>query len=574
MFDAAALPLDFRRNTYDRFSDEDRAKWISVREQAKYDPMFIACKVLGWDFQENPHRKLFAEFPKITPGTLLFNLDKIKKRLILWPRGCFKTTACAVVAIQLIINFPDIRILIMEGSRELAKRQLARIKKIFEQHKKFAYFFPEFCSSVKLGDQEEFSVPCQSAERPFAEPTVALSTAKSVKAGSHFDWIFIDDLVNEQNYKSTKALEKCWQEYKDIGPLLEPSGYLICSGTRYSFGDAWERIQEAAAAEVKARGTSVWRISIKTCWIMWCTCGHADTVHNKDLNYQHPPCTSCDCKSFVDTGRRDLLFPQVTLPDGRTVGHTVDYLESERTEKGDDFFSCQYCNNPIATSDQVFTPELLGRQTLYHLNQLPNPQTSPCFLVGDLSYAGEDKRDKSVLFVCYLHQGQIFVSHCISGKWNTEEVTTTLFNTIMQFRPRVIYLEAFLGWEILDTFFRAYAMDKGVQRLPVEWIKMSNVADAKKTRIRSIQGPLSKGRLWIYAGMDEYETLKTQLLRFPKLGKHDDFCDALGLVVSVPSGYQLTQAEPKPTLPKWLQLDEEPVEAEQDGGCGSGIICG
>jgi hypothetical protein len=187
-FNAEVLPLDFRNHTFDKFTDEERAKWISVRERGLVDHMFLATKILGWDFQEVPHRKLFSEFLQITPGTLLFNLDKlVKKRMILWPRGVFKTTAAAVAAIQLIINYPDIRILIMEGSVQLAKRQLARIKKVFEQHAKFRYFYPEFCSETKLGDQEEFSVPCQSAERPFAEPTVAISTAQSVKAGSHFD---------------------------------------------------------------------------------------------------------------------------------------------------------------------------------------------------------------------------------------------------------------------------------------------------------------------------------------------------------------------------------------------------
>jgi hypothetical protein len=574
-FDSSVLPLDFRVHTFDKFNPADRDKWIGVREQAKYDPMFLACKILGWDFQENPHRKLFSELLQIKPDTHLFDLDKeVKKRLVLWPRGTFKTTAVAVLIVQLIVNYPDIRVLIMEGSKELARRQLARIKKIFEQHKKFAYFFPEFCTTGKLGDQEEFSVPNQSPERPFAEPTVAISTAKSVKAGSHFDVICIDDLVNEQNYKSVKALEKCWQEYKDIGPLLEPSGFLICTGTRYSFNDAWERIQEAAAAEVKARGASVWKISIRTCWVRWCKCGHADTVHNKDKNYKNPPCVECDCKSFKDTGKRDLLFPQVTLPDGRTVGHTVAFLTSELSEKGREFFACQFENNPIAEGSQVFTPELINKQTLYHLNQLPNPQTSPCFLVGDLSYAGEDHRDKTVIYVCYLHQGQIFVTHCISGKFDTEGVAVALMNAVMIYRPRVIYLERFLGFEAYQAYFESFARDKNIQRFPTEWIKMSNTEGAKSIRIRGIQGPLSKGRLWLFAGMDDYDELKTQLLRFPKLGRHDDHADCIGLVVSVPSGYQLTQAEKQPELPKWLRIEEEEAAPdEQDGGCGTGIIC-
>jgi hypothetical protein len=396
-----------------------------------------------------------------------------------------------------------------------------------------------------------------------------------VKAGAHADCIFIDDLVNEQNYRSVKALEKCWQEYKDIGPILEPSGYLFVTGTRYSFGDTYEKIQEAAAAEILRTGESVWHISIKTCWVRWCTCGHPDTSHNFDRNYKNPPCTvtGCVCASFEDTGRKDVLFPQVALADGRTVGHTVPFLESERAEKGNEFFACQYENNPIASGTQTFTPELVDLQTLFHLEQLPNPATTPCFLVGDLSYAGQDDGDKTVMYLCYLSKGQIFVTHCLSGKWNTEEVTQVLFAAMMRYRPRAIYLERFLGWEAYNTFFRSFALDKGIQRFPVEWVPMSNADGAKRARIGSIQGPLKRQRLWLFAGMDEFEILRNQLLKWPKLGRHDDYADCLGLAVSVPSGYHLTQTEIRPTLPKWLQPDPEPVVDEPDGGCGSGIVC-
>ena len=73
---------------------------------------------------------------------------------------------------------------------------------------------------------------------------MAITTARSVKAGSHYDVIFIDDLVNETNYRSLKMLEKSIQDYRDIGPLLAPAGYIFVTGTRYSFGDLYEQIQE------------------------------------------------------------------------------------------------------------------------------------------------------------------------------------------------------------------------------------------------------------------------------------------------------------------------------------------
>ena len=576
-FDPNILPAEFRSQHWDKWTNEERVKWLGYRQQAQTDPMYLAVKVLGWDFQENPHRGMFREFLQMNPGVPLYDLDvRVKKRMILWPRGTFKTSAVIVQIIQLIINYPDIRILIMQGSAPLAKRQLARVKKIFESHIKFAQLFPEFCGD-RLGNAEEFTVPNRSANCPFAEPTCAISTAKSVKAGSHFDVIFVDDLVNDQNYKSAAALDKTIEDYKDIGPVLEPAGFLFVTGTRYSFGDTYEHIQERAKEEMKQTGKTVWRFSIRTCWIKFCaTCKHPDTVHNFDKNYKRPPCTEakCECTCFVDSGEKQVLFPLAKTKDGRQVGHTVEFLESEKIDKGEEFFACQYENNPIAAGTQTFTPELIDAQTLYHLHQLPSAAVAPTFIVGDLSYVGADHRDKSVLYVCRLFQGQIFVIECISGKWDTGELTNQLFMAMWTYRPRIIWLERFLGWEAYNAFFEAFASTKGIQRMPVEWIPMSNALGAKTIRIGTIKAPLEQKRLWLFAGMNNFEDLLKQLKQFPKQGYHDDYSDCLGLVVAVPSGYQMTSAPKKDIYKSFLGKPQEEKEQEAvDGGCGSGILC-
>lgn len=608
LFNPETLPSSFRDTHWDVWSQEQKDKWLRVRREAQLDAMYLACKVIGWDFQEKPHRTLFDQFFKIIHGEdgkpiPLYKLSpEIKKFLVLWPRGTFKTSSIVILMVLLIINYPDIRILIMQGSKDLAERQLARVKRIFEKHERFAQVFPEFCGE-NLGTTSHFSVPCQSAERPYAEPTVAISTAKSVKAGSHFDVIFVDDLVNDQNYKSERALAKCWDDYKDIGPLLEPSGYMIVTGTRYSFGDTYQLILESAQREIKNKGKSVWKFSIRACWDRFCaTCGHSDVDHDFENNQRKPPCLTkdCACKAFADSGRKELLFPEVILKDERAVGHTFGFLDTEREEKGDEWFSCQYFCNPIMSGTQNFPPELIEQQTIYHqydqrrafighaqpcdnpckdgtpaCTMLPNPVTAPCFVVADLSYVGRKDRDKSVIYVVYLHKGQLFVTHCYAGKWNASEVCEQLFKITWHHRPRVMWVEAFLGWEAYDTVFKSYARDLGIQNLPLFWHKMSNEAGAKIARIGAVRGPLKQRRLWLYAGMENFDELCTQLKRWPKLGRHDDFADCLGLVCEVPSGWQNERATVAPDIPSFMKPDREPAdEPFSDGGLGSGIICG
>jgi hypothetical protein len=403
----------------------------------------------------------------------------------------------------------------------------------------------------KLGNAHQFTVPCRSNDN-FAEPTMAISTAKSVKAGSHFDIIFVDDLVNDQNYKSDKALAKCKEDYKDIRALLAPDGYLYVTGTRYSFGDLYENIQVSAKKEMKESGVKAWEFSILPCWVKYCAncesyCHHRDIDHNWTQNASEPKCFICKCPGFKDSGVKDVLFPKFRCADGRTEGHTIEFLESQRRDLGDEFFANQYENNPLPSDQQTFTPELMAAQTLFHEHQLPTALQAATFFVGDLSYVGSDKRDKTVIYACRYWKGQIFVVDCCAGKWDSMGVADNLFMFMLKHRPVMIWIEGFTGYEAYDTVFKIYARDHKVPNFPVTWIPLTYSKDAKKIRMGAVKVPLKQRRLWLYGPMPGYETLVEDMLRWPKLGKHDDFGDCLGLVVQVPTGFQLENLPLTPT---------------------------
>lgn len=615
VFSPSVLPAAARER-YDKSSPEERAEWEALRLRGQTDHMFLGTEVMGGNFQPVPHGRideqgrhvgLFSNFLPKDPMQVkpLYALDApcgscfaflkprpectvcsgtgrvdYKRRMILWPRGSFKSSAVVVEIIQLILNFPDIRICFLTGNQKLGRRRLKQVRAIFEKPTaKFKALYPEFVARKIRGiqrlegDSDEFTVPCRT-ENFIDQPTFCISSAKSINAGSHFDVIFVDDLVNEKNYKNPDLLESCWQQFLEITPLLSPEGFLFVTGTRYSFGDTYQRIRELADKEMREKGKTRWKIDIRTCWVEKCTCGHPDVRHNRDANYDNPPCTLCDCKCFKGAGKKDVLFPQFTKPNGDKEGYTVEFLESQR-EQDEEWFACQYENNPIASGSQKFTPELLDSQTFYHLKHLPT--TGATFIVGDLAYEGNDKRDESVLYVCRKSQGRIFVFHCIAGKWDTDAQVMEIVHAFIKFRPQMMWIEGFNGHRAYDALIRAFATEKGIVNLPLTWTKISNAKGAKTLRVGTIKGVLSQKRLWLFAGMDRFQDLLTQLFRWPKSGRRDDLADCLGLVCEAPTNF-LAETLPLPqSSTDWIrsimrgEAEEEP--GYSNNGCGSGIVC-
>lgn len=573
-------------------SPAERADWDEARFKCKTDQLYLS-EVLGLDLVENPHRALFDTFLKKRPGVPIAELDPtIKRRMVLWPRGHGKTVALRVEMVQLFLNYPDARLCFLTGGDQLAKRQLTALKQVFEKPKpKFLELFPEFCLTShqnkkthqwidaldELGTQHEFTLPCRTSTI-FAEPSFAITTSRAVKAGSHFDFLFVDDLVNENNFRNAKALDKCYEDYLSLVPLLDPAGYLTLTGTRYAFDDAYARIIDAAKA---AGESSLWSFSIRNCWSTGCTnCEHAEVFHDRNVNILQPPCNKAGCcAGFVSDGVRGVLFPQLKTRDGRLFGFTLDILEKIKSEVGPKFFANQYENCPVAADAQVFTEALIGSATIFDIAQVPNYFTAPLtFAVGDLADSEDEERDASVIYLCRKHQGRLYVFDCLFGRWGSAELVDNVVKMMMDSnrRPAVVYFEKTLGSGHLHDLIIARANSLGLPKVPIQWIKTGNRKGMKSLRIGNIQEALKSKRLFLFAGMPGYDLLVSQLLKFPRV-KHDDFADCLGRVVEAPTGYEQETPPQRQSVSHWLAKlhGSAPVdESYPDSGGGNGLCCG
>ncbi len=475
-------------------------KRLDEREKCRADKQYLS-EVMGYDFVESVHRELWNQFPKYDPTQPWAFQSEIKKRLILWSRGHFKTTAVVVEIVQIILNFPDIRILILQGSKSVTRILLHEIKCHFtgqNTNSRIKELFPEFCAD-ELGNANEFVVPARK-NKGLAQSTVTVASPRSVKTGQHYDIGFFDDLVNDQNYRSPKLLKKVKEDFMMCLPLIDPPHYAVLTGTRYSFGDLYEEVIRWNKGE--------WTVSQKTCW----------------LNDDEEACVP--------------RFPQQIAKNkpSKIIGFTREGLLLMQ-ENDPEMFGGQYMNRPIQHGGQSFTKSMLDNALILPADA---PGLSPAHFFIDLAGTDNDKSDDSCIIVGK-HDTLMtqYVVDVRGDKWLVPAMAQNIIEMALIHRPHRIWFEKTNNSASFVEYLKLVAKYQNIY-LPIDYIKVNNRADAKYIRIGSLPGLLKHKKLKFFVGLAKWEKIVEQFLRFPAgKNKHDDYPDTIALMAQVFGGETL-----------------------------------
>jgi hypothetical protein len=97
------------------------------------------------------HKPICGFFVQKNPEKSLATQDVIKQRLYLDPRNHFKTTLDIIDAVQWILCFPSVRILIGSGTRDNAEKMLGAIKSILNTTRRSATFSRSYAHRLRKG---------------------------------------------------------------------------------------------------------------------------------------------------------------------------------------------------------------------------------------------------------------------------------------------------------------------------------------------------------------------------------------------------------------------------------------
>lgn len=176
----------------------------------------------------------FKDVNKETHGPIIDCLESDSyRKLVCVPRGCLKSSlACVAYPIWLLINNPDLRILIDSELYTNSSTFLREIKQHLESP-----LFQKLFGPMKSKVWNESEIIISPRQKKYKEASITVGGIGTTKVGQHFDVIIGDDYNSPSNTNSKENAEKVISHFRYNISILEPLGTYVVIGTRYSQND-------------------------------------------------------------------------------------------------------------------------------------------------------------------------------------------------------------------------------------------------------------------------------------------------------------------------------------------------
>lgn len=448
-----------------------------VLYQKSKDSLYIFNKyILGIEDSKAP----LAQFHKDLCNFVTDN--RKKKKLILIPRGHLKSTLITIgYSVQSIVNNPNIRILILNATWQMAVDFLTEIKRHLLTNEKIQEIFPEVYEAAS--NNEEWSqdrILISRSDRNIKGPTVWATGVDSNLVGSHPDLIIFDDVVNRDNSTTQEQIEKVILRYKDALDLLEPGGQLIVIGTRWSESDLYSWMMD------KEQGVAAsYDVMIKQAY-------DGDILTGEGFQALWPEKFS----------RRELA--------------------ARLREKGWFEFSAQYMNNPIP--DEAATFKRSDFQ-YYDFTDIRGKELTKVLTI-DPAISQEKDADFTGMVGCGIDSFRnLFVLDIVREHLTPKQLIDKIFMLQEMWHFTHIGIETVAYQKALAYSLREEMQKRG-RYLPITEFKSHE--QSKDQRIKGLQPLYANHQIFHRKDLPKNVYLEAELSAFPR-SRHDDVLDALSM---------------------------------------------
>jgi len=480
-----------------------------ARRRCKQD-LFWMCRYFTWEtnpvgsdapvsenlITEAEYKIICDFFVKKDDSRSIRDQDTIKNRLLLWPRGGFKSTIDVVDVVQWILNFPDIRILFLTGADDLATGFVNEVKGHFTVHEGaptlMNLFFPEFCVNEHRQEREfEFNCPVWEAKQlKRKEPTVLSSSVGATKSGWHFELIKGDDPVTDKNTESDEQCAKISKQLTLSKNLLRKGGYYNdYIGTRYNDEDHYGVMIEKNVGDIKIVRTACTEIQENTTTATKILIGRGIVIKSEvaaRLLAEGRPV------NYIEAGEAgcDLLIPHV-MPYSALM---KEYRENEEVFEG------QINQNPRSSSGTTFERKDLIAATV-RIDQMPF--SGPISQTWDLAYSPKKGRDFTVgCSTIWNDKGCAFIYDLVRNRFKPNEQAQAIVDFARKAGPNLfmIGIEDATGARRMEDAIIEKARQTGNAHVlavcsKIHWIPPEHATGSKIVRMATMHPPLMEGRL-------------------------------------------------------------------------------
>lgn len=459
------------------------------------------------------HREICNFFVHKNPLQSIALQDTMKERLLLVPRGCFKSSIDEIDCIQWIIGFPNIRITLFTAAANLGVEFVSHVRSRFivqadkeGENKRYTHFqmlFPEHCVLPKTKESEDrFTSPARTRTGIVGPSILALSLGQNT-SGIHSEVGKFDDCVSNSNSgpgSSQEHRDTIGEQIRLARGVIELYGYRDNIGTPYDEKDAYSyKIAQTDAEDI--------RVLIKP------------ALELKKESKGKPEDDQVE-SDFI------YLFPV----DGAGMPR-LTYKELMKIKRDDlKVYCCQYLCKPSASRTVKFTESLLRGQMVPDTN-LPQDPDIENYSVWDTAWSIESGSDFTVGAVISVVRktGQGFIRELERGRFSKQELPMKVAEQAARWHCNHIAIEGIPGAEAsFDAPIRQHLERLGASHIPLEFFPVDRAKNAKELRAEMVEDHLQAKRLWFSNNIGIMDDVIREFVQFkPHSKRKDDIVDAV-----------------------------------------------
>lgn len=487
------------------------AEAVEIRELAKQDLFFFAKLVNKGYIYGDVHREIFQWMQEYT----LFGQggDSLStNKLIMLPRAHLKSHMVATWVAWVITRHPEVTMLYVSATAELAETQLFAIQNIIGSTV-YQQYFPEYINPSE-GLRERWSTKKMSIDHPerrrqgIRDATVATAGLTTNTTGWHADVILADDLVVPENAYTEDGRESVSKKSSQFTSIRNAGGFTMACGTRYHPSDIYAKWKEQVYPVYDDDGLQIDLIPV------W------------------------EVKEYAVEVDNIFIWPRRVRSDGKAFGFNRNVLARIKAEYEDQVqFYAQYYNNPNDSSSdrisrdkfQYYNPRLLrkeGSQWAYNGKRLN------IYAAVDFAFSLSRAADYTAIVVIGVDSDKNYYVLDID-RFKTKK-TLEYFERIAvlhsKWKFRKLQAEVTVAQVVIVESIKDYVKQHGLSLSVVEY-RPSKQEGRKEERISAALEPLYDNyQMWHSEG-GWTPVLEEELVQARPA--HDDIKDALASAVTI-----------------------------------------